>query len=90
MNETTVREVAQRNPVPTLAAGWTADIERARNLIDNLTMILRSIDKTARILEERHDIKLAADLGPIGNAAAAARRDLEKQQPAGFSLPKPA
>ncbi len=89
MNETTVRALAQSNPVPNMTSAWTSNVEHARTSIENLTVLLRHIDKIATVLKERHDIVLAADLGPIGNAAAAARRDLEKQQPAGFTMPKP-
>ncbi len=89
MNETTVRAMAQSNPVPNMTSAWTSNVEHARTSIENLTVLLRHIDKIAAVLKERHDIVLAADLGPIGNAAAAARRDLEKQQPAGFTMPKP-
>ncbi len=90
MNETTVRAMAQANPVKNLTAAWTADVQAARATIDTLNLLLRRLDKTAATLEEGHDLQLAVlDLGPAGNAFAAARRDLEKQQPAGFSLPKP-
>ncbi len=88
MNETTVRAMAQANPVKNLTAAWTADVQAARATIDTLNLLLRRLDKTATTLEDCHDLQLAVDLGPAGNAFAAARRDLEKQQPAGFTMPK--
>lgn len=71
--------LAQSDPVPNISANWTAYAVAARTAVEKLTGILRDLDKTTEQLAE-HDITVSVDLGPIGNAAAAARRDLEKRR----------
>jgi hypothetical protein len=83
-----VRQLAQANPVPNLTAQWTDHVMQARRLVGMLTSELRSIDDVQNSLGD-HEIRVSVDLGPIGNAAAAARRDLEKQKPGTkFELPR--
>jgi hypothetical protein len=79
--------LAQTDPVPNLTGQAGQLAADARRKLDNLIYTLRELDKIRGTLAE-HDITLEVDLGPIGNAAAAARRDLEKQrdQPT-FKLP---
>ena len=78
MNEAAVRQIAQSNPVPNLSARWTDATVRARHAIEDATVCLRQIDDLADQLAA-HNVTVSVDLGPIGNAAAAARRDLEKR-----------
>jgi hypothetical protein len=79
--------LAQTDPVPNLTGQAGQLAADARRKLDNLIYTLRELDKIRGTLAE-HDITLEVDLGPIGNAAAAARRDLEKKrdQPT-FKLP---
>lgn len=81
------RTLAQQDPVPQITANWSQTAQKARQLVDQLTATLRELDKTADALAER-SITVGVDLGPVGEAARAARRDLEKQKPAGFEMPK--
>jgi hypothetical protein len=82
------RELAQQDPVPNLSANWASAAVGARTAVERLTTLLRDLDKTRDQLLE-HGIEVSVDLGPIGNAAAAARRDLEKKRdtPA-FEMPR--
>lgn len=79
--------LAQSDPVPNLNNQWVTAVVNARVHLRDLTRALRELDKTAETLLE-HDITVSVDLGPIGNAAAAARRDLErKNDTPTFKLP---
>ena len=80
------RTLAQADPVPQLTANWSQTAQKARTLVDQLTYTLRELDKTADALAER-GITVNVDLGATGEAARAARRDLEKQKPAGYVAP---
>jgi hypothetical protein len=73
-----VRVLAQSDPVPNLTQRWGAYVKQAGDLTNELAAVLRDVDKTAAQLAE-HKVTVNVDLGPIGNAAAAARRDLEKR-----------
>ena len=81
--------LAQRDPVENLSSHYGASTQQARKHLDYLVNCLRAMDGLAAKLSE-HGITVGADLGPIGNAAAAARRDLERDtgKPT-FSFPKP-
>ena len=81
------RQIAQCDPVPTLTARWGETVTQARQRVAALTDSLRDLDKLADTLAE-HDLTIATDLGPIGNAAASVRRDLDKQTGRDFALPK--
>lgn len=83
---TQVRQLAQSDPVPNLSAQWTDSIVTVRKRIADLTRDLREMDDLADKLAD-HEINVSAELGPIGNAAAAARRDLERQKPNTFAMP---
>ena len=87
VNESAVRQLAQSDPVPNMASRWGAATARARDAVDNLTLCLRELDKVQEQLRER-GMTVDVDLGPIGNAAAAARRDLERDTGRTFELPR--
>jgi hypothetical protein len=72
-----VTQLAQSDPVPAMQQRWVESVQHARKLLDGLVRELRVIDSHAETLAE-HGITVTVDLGPIGNAAAAARRDLER------------
>jgi hypothetical protein len=84
-----VRIVAQQDPVPTIVTRWGDAVHTARARVAALTDSLRELDKIAGTLAEK-GVVVHVDLGPIGDAAAAARRDLEQEPARTFALPKPA
>jgi hypothetical protein len=71
-----VRVLAQQDPVQNMTALYAEDAQNARRHIADLTRLLKQLDEGKEKLAE-HGITVDVDLGPIGNAAAAARRDLE-------------
>jgi hypothetical protein len=80
--------LAQSDPVPNLTTQWVEAMTTARKSLSALTRALREVDGLSKTLAE-HDVTVRVDLGPIGNAAAAARRDLEKNKDkTTFALPK--
>lgn len=87
MNDSAVRVLAQQNPIPNLTSVVGQTITEARDKIDSLTATLRALDKLTETLRE-HKVTVDVDLGVIGNAAAAARRDLERERPTTFELPR--
>ena len=81
--------LAQTDPVPVLSARWGQTAAEARRKTESLVATLRELDQVAADLEG-HGLTVDVDLGPIGNAAAAARRDLDRENPLPtFALPKP-
>lgn len=87
MTESTVRQLAQSDPVPNLMANWATYATTAGNIVGRLTDCLRELDKLQDQLAA-HDITVDIDLGQIGEAARAARRDLERERPGGtFKMP---
>jgi hypothetical protein len=87
MNASEATRLAQTDPTPQMVARFGEYQLEARSRLAYLVDTLRNLDKLADELAE-HAITVSVDLGPIGNAAAAARRDLEKQrdQPT-FTMP---
>jgi hypothetical protein len=82
--------LAQSDPVPNLTRQYAECTQAAKKHLEYLVTELRAIDNLADTLTE-HGLTVSVDLGPIGNAAAAARRDLEKRKDApAFKLPRPA
>lgn len=72
-----VRTLAQQDPVPNLASRWGGAAARARSAVADLETCLRELDKVQDQLKER-GLTVSTDLGPVGNAAQAARRDLDQ------------
>ncbi len=90
MNISHVRVIAQHDPVQTLTARYGEAVATARRKVDLLTDALRDLDKTAALLAEA-GVTIAADLGPVGDSAAAARRDMEsdtREMERTFALPQ--
>jgi hypothetical protein len=85
MTAATVTSLAQTDPTPNLVARWGQLATEARTRVQALEQTLRELDRTQAQLSERN-LTVSVDLGQIGNAAMAARRDLEKERPAGFSM----
>lgn len=82
-----IRVIAQSDPVPNLTSRLGECAKVARERVASLEDACRELDTIYEQLANHH-IEANVDLGPIGNAAAAARRDLEKERPGNtFSLP---
>jgi hypothetical protein len=79
MTADAARVIAQSDPFPNVNAQWGQAVAEANRKVRSLITTLRELDGLTAILEE-HGITVSVDLGPIGNAATAARRDLEKQR----------
>ena len=71
MTDDTVRQLAQSDPVPALTKRWGEVTRGARNRVVNLEDSLRELAKITEQLAA-HDLVVATDLGPTGNAARAA------------------
>lgn len=88
MKTAEARTLAQSDPVPNLTQRFGETTQEARKLLQRLTLTLCELDDIAGILAE-HDVTVSVDLGPVGNSAAATRRDLEKQRDTPtFELPR--
>lgn len=87
MTPQAVRDIAQSDPLPNLTTNLGTTLQAAKKRVGDLTSTLRELDTLQQNLLE-HGLDMDIDLGPIGNAAAAARRDLEKQRPHTFEMPK--
>jgi hypothetical protein len=68
--------LAQTDPVPNLSSRWGETVTSARCALADLVTQLRALDDLHDQLAE-YKLDVSVDLGPIGNAAAAARRDLD-------------
>jgi hypothetical protein len=87
MTTANVRVLAQADPTPTIVTRWGEAVTVARERLSAFEDSLRELDKLHAQLAER-DLTVSVDLGQVGNAAAAARRDLDKQTGQTFALPK--
>jgi hypothetical protein len=85
-NTTNVRLLAQTDPLANRLRGFGDDLKHARALVADLTTVLRRMDEEAAALEEA-GVTLTYTLGPIGDSAAATRRDLEPRDRPTFKMP---
>lgn len=87
MSPETARQIAQSDPVPILSARWGQVAADTRKAVAALDDKLRELDTLTEQLAER-DLVVATDLGPVGNAARAARTaSLSDAQARPFTLP---
>jgi hypothetical protein len=86
LDDNELRAISQQDPVPNMVALYAEDAQSAKRHIADLTRLLRQLDEGRDKLAE-HGITVDVDLGPIGDAAAACRRDLAKQRGPEFRLP---
>ena len=87
-----VRVLAQTDPTPNIVTRWGEAVTEARTRVSAFEDSLRELDKLRDQLKER-DIHVAVDLGPVGNAAAAARRtvaDHDTRHAGDFEMPRSA
>jgi hypothetical protein len=71
-----VRVLAQQDPLANRLRSFGDDLKRARTLTADLEHVLKRMDEEASSLEAE-GVTMTYTLGPVGDAAAAARRDLE-------------
>jgi hypothetical protein len=86
LDQNELRTVAQSDPLANRLRSFGDDLKHARALVADLTTVLRRMDDEAAALEEA-GVTMTYTLGPIGDSAAATRRDLERDNPAKFKLP---
>jgi hypothetical protein len=81
-----VRAIAQTDPLANRLRSFGDDLKHARALVADLTTVLRRMDEEANALEEA-GVTMTYTLGPIGDSAAATRRDLERDRGPKFTMP---
>jgi hypothetical protein len=86
LNQDELRTVAQSDPLANRLRTFGDDLKHARALVADLTSVLRRMDDEAAALEEA-GVTMTYTLGPIGDSAAATRRDLEKPRAPTFTMP---
>ncbi len=70
------RHMAQADPTENLARAIGADVTLAKCMIADVARILERLDGNRELLRKR-GLVVDVDLGDVGNAAAAARRQVE-------------
>ena len=71
-------KVLTRDPAASLSERLGQLTETAHTRVFDLVGALRELDKVISDLAG-HGVSVTVDLGPIGNAAASVRRDLERE-----------
>jgi hypothetical protein len=79
LDDNELRTVAQSDPLANRLRSFGDDLKHARALTADLTTVLKRMDEEAQALQEA-GVTMTYTLGPIGDAAAACRRDLHKQR----------
>lgn len=70
-----VRALAQTDPLANRLRNFGDDLKHAKALVADLTTVLERLDTDSAALTEA-GVTMTYTLGPIGDAAAAARRDI--------------
>jgi hypothetical protein len=86
LDDTELRMVAQSDPLANRLRSFGDDLKHAKALVADLTTVLRRMDEEAAALEEA-GVTMTYTLGPIGDSAAATRRDIERERKPGFRMP---
>jgi hypothetical protein len=86
LNQDDIRMVAQQDPLANRLRTFGQDLKHAKALVADLTTVLKRMDEEAAALNEA-GVTMTYTLGPIGDAAAACRRDLHRERPPMFKLP---
>jgi hypothetical protein len=87
LDETELRQVAQTDPLANRLRAFGDDLRHAKALTADLTTVLKRMDEEAAALQEA-GVTMTYTLGPIGDAAAACRRDLHAPRNPTFKMPK--
>jgi hypothetical protein len=86
LDDNELRTVAQSDPLANRLRSFGDDLKHAKALTADLTSVLKRMDEEAAALNEA-GVTMTYTLGPIGDAAAACRRDLHRERPSTFHLP---
>jgi hypothetical protein len=86
LDQAELRTIAQQDPLANRLRSFGDDLKHARALVADLTTVLRRMDEEANALEEA-GVTMTYTLGPIGDSAAATRRDLERERGPKFTMP---
>jgi hypothetical protein len=86
LNQDDIRMVAQSDPLANRLRTFGDDLKHAKALTADLTTVLKRMDEEAAALEEA-GVTMTYTLGPIGDAAAATRRDLHRDRGPTFEMP---
>jgi hypothetical protein len=86
LDQNDVHRIAQQDPLANRLRSFGDDLKHAKALTADLTTVLKRLDEEAYALEQE-GVTMTYTLGPIGDAAAACRRDLAKQRGPEFRLP---
>jgi hypothetical protein len=87
LDENELRTVAQSDPLANRLRSFGDDLRHAKALTADLTTVLKRMDDEAAALQEA-GVTMTYTLGPIGDAAAACRRDLHRDRGPTFEMPK--
>jgi hypothetical protein len=85
-DKTSIHKLAQTDPIANRLRSFGQDLKHAKALTADLTTVLKRMDEEAAALNEA-GVTMTYTLGPIGDAAAACRRDLHRERPNTFKLP---
>jgi hypothetical protein len=86
LDDTELRTIAQTDPLANRLRSFGDDLRHAKALTADLTSVLKRMDDEAEALEEA-GVTMTYTLGPIGDSAAATRRDLARNNPNKFQMP---
>jgi hypothetical protein len=86
LDDTELRTVAQSDPLANRLRSFGDDLKHAKALTTDLTTVLKRMDEEAAALQEA-GVTMTYTLGPIGDSAAATRRDLEPRDRPTFKIP---
>jgi hypothetical protein len=81
-----VRVLAQTDPLANRLRTFGDDLRQAKQTVADLTHLLKRLDDEASSLTEA-GVTMTYTLGPVGDAAGAARRDLEPRDRPTFTMP---
>jgi hypothetical protein len=86
LDDNELRTIAQTDPLANRLRAFGDDLKKAKLMVEGLTATLKRMDDEAEALEEA-GVTMTYTLGPIGDSAAATRRDLARNNPNKFQMP---
>jgi hypothetical protein len=86
LNQDELRTITQTDPLANRLRSFGDDLRHAKALTADLTTVLKRMDEQANALNEA-GVTMTYTLGPIGDSAAATRRDLERERGPKFTMP---
>ena len=79
----------QQDPLANRLRAFGEDVKHAKALVADLTSVLKRMDEESAALTES-GVQMTYTLGPIGDAAASTRRDMDKPRTGRFEMPRSA